>query len=45
MKNLDEIIKKSILNMKYDSKKTLFENKMLLWENTDKPLTFIAPNP
>lgn len=45
MKNLDEIIKKTILNMKYDSKKTLFENKMFLWENTDKPLTFIAPNP
>ena len=45
MKNLDEIIKKTLLNMNYDSKKTLFENRVLLREGTDKPLTFIAPNP
>jgi len=36
MKNLDDIIKKSLLNMKYDSKKTLFENKILLSEEETK---------
>ncbi len=32
MKGLDDVIKKSLLNMKYDTKKTLFENKIVLSE-------------
>lgn len=36
MRNLDEIIKKTLLNMKYDSKKTLFENKIILSEEDTK---------
>lgn len=45
MMESSEILKKILLHMKYDSKKTLSENKIILNEAGPTPLTFNGPNP
>jgi hypothetical protein len=44
MKKIDNILERVLLNMKYDSRKTLSENKMLITEATDPKLTFYGPS-
>jgi hypothetical protein len=44
MKNKDLLLERILLNMKYDSKKTLSENKILLNES-DPKITFVGPHP
>ena len=44
MMESNEILKKILLHMKYDSKKTLSENKIILNEAGPTPLTFNGPS-
>ena len=45
MNNKDLLLERILMNMKYDSKMTLSENKILLSEDGPTPLTFDGPNP
>ncbi len=45
MNNKELLLERLLLNMKYDSRKTLSENKILLNEAGPTPLTFIGANP
>ena len=45
MNNKDLLLERILLNMKYDSKKTLYENRIILNEDGSNPLTFIGVNP
>jgi hypothetical protein len=44
MNNKDLLLERVLLNMKYDSKKTLYENKIILNEVGPTPLTFNGPS-